>query len=64
MPSVWVFAIIPFKYYKGRYTEGGLRAAAFVHYPAVVAGGEVSNAFMTMMDISPNNSGELKKAVR
>lgn len=39
-----------------------MRAAAFVHYPAVVAGGEVSNAFMTMMDISPNNSGELKKS--
>ena len=57
-------ASAPIKYYKGRYTEGGLRAAAFVHYPAVVAGGEVSNAFMTMMDISPNNSGELKIAVR
>ena len=46
-------ASAPFKDQKGSVTEGGLRAAAFVHYPAAVAGGEVSNAFMTMMDMLP-----------
>ncbi len=46
-------ATAPFRYQKGSMTEGGLRAAAFVHYPAAISGGGVSSAFMTMMDILP-----------
>ena len=46
-------ATAPFKYQKGSLDEGGLRAAAFVHYPAAVEAGGVSNAFMTMMDFLP-----------
>jgi arylsulfatase len=46
-------ATAPFKYQKGTLDEGGLRAAAFVHYPAAVEAGGVSNAFMTMMDFLP-----------
>ena len=46
-------ATAPFKFQKSSLSEGGLRAAAFVHYPAAVAAGDVSNAFMTMMDILP-----------
>ena len=46
-------ATAPFKYHKGSVTEGGLRAAAFVHYPRAVSSGGVSSAFMTVMDILP-----------
>ena len=46
-------ATAPFKYQKGSITEGGLRAAAFVYYPAAVEAGGVSDAFITMMDILP-----------
>ena len=46
-------ATAPFKHQKGSLDEGGLRAAAFVHYPAAVEAGDVSNAFMTMMDFLP-----------
>lgn len=46
-------ASAPFKYQKGDLTEGGLRVAAFVHYPATVSGGEVSHSFLTMMDVLP-----------
>jgi arylsulfatase len=46
-------ATAPFKYQKGSLDEGGLRAAAFVRYPAAVEAGGVSNAFMTMMDFLP-----------
>ena len=46
-------ATAPFKYQKGTLNEGGLLAAAFVHYPAAVAGGAVSDAFLTVMDILP-----------
>ena len=46
-------ATAPFKYQKGSITEGGLRAAAFVYYPAAVEAGGVSDAFVTMMDILP-----------
>lgn len=46
-------ATAPFKYQKGALDEGGLRASAFVHYPAAIEAGGVSNAFMTMMDFLP-----------
>ena len=46
-------ATAPFKQQKASLSEGGLRAAAFVHYPSAVAAGGVSNVFMTFMDILP-----------
>ena len=46
-------ASAPFKEWKGTLSEGGLRAAAFVHYPAAVAGSTVIGTFMTMMDVLP-----------
>ena len=46
-------ATAPFRYQKGTLSEGGLRAAAFVHYPAAVPAGGVSSEFMTFMDILP-----------
>ncbi len=46
-------ASAPFKYQKGSLTEGGLRAAGFVYYPAEVEAGGVTHSYMTMMDILP-----------
>lgn len=46
-------ATAPFRYTKGSLNEGGLRAAAFVRYPAAINGGGVTHEFMTMMDILP-----------
>lgn len=46
-------ATAPLKYYKGTLAEGGLRAAAFVRYPAQVARQAVSNTFVTVMDLLP-----------
>ena len=46
-------ATAPFRYQKGTFSEGGLRAAAFVYYPAAVPAGGVSSEFMTFMDILP-----------
>jgi arylsulfatase A-like enzyme len=46
-------ASAPFKNLKGTIDEGGLRAAAFVHYSAAVAGGGVSSAFMSGLDLLP-----------
>ena len=46
-------ATAPFKEWKGTLSEGGLRAAAFVHYPAAVVEGTVIGTFMTMMDVLP-----------
>ncbi len=46
-------ASAPFKYQKGTIDEGGLRAAAFVRYPAAVEAGDVGDAFMSMMDFLP-----------
>jgi arylsulfatase A-like enzyme len=46
-------ATAPFRYMKGDVTEGGLRAAAFVHYPSQVTPGEISREFVTVMDILP-----------
>ena len=46
-------ATAPFRYLKGSLTEGGLRAAALVYYPAAVPAGGVSSEFMTFMDFLP-----------
>ena len=46
-------ASVPFRGQKGSFTEGGLRAAAFFHYPAAIRGGGVSSTFMTVMDFLP-----------
>jgi arylsulfatase A-like enzyme len=46
-------ASAPFKYHKGSLTEGGLRAAGFVYYPAEVSAGGVTHTYMTMMDVLP-----------
>ncbi|MGI9270501.1 MAG: sulfatase-like hydrolase/transferase [Woeseiaceae bacterium] len=46
-------ASAPFKYHKGSLTEGGLRAAGFVYYPAEIAAGGVTHTYMTMMDVLP-----------
>ena len=46
-------ATAPLKDYKATLSEGGLRAASFIRYPAAVPAGEVSGAFLTVMDILP-----------
>jgi len=46
-------ATAPFKGTKGGIYEGGLRAAAFIHYPAEISGGQVNHSFMTIMDVLP-----------
>ena len=46
-------ATAPFKYQKGDLTEGGLRAAAFIHFPRRVPEDRISDAFITVMDILP-----------
>ena len=43
----------PFRGHKGTRREGGLRAAAFIHYPAAIPAGEVNGTFMTIMDVLP-----------
>ncbi len=43
----------PFRGHKGTRREGGLRAAAFIHYPAAIPAGGVNGAFMTIMDVLP-----------
>lgn len=46
-------ATAPLKYFKGSLAEGGIRTASFVRFPAAVSGGEISNTFVTVMDILP-----------
>jgi arylsulfatase len=46
-------ATAPLKGTKGGISEGGLRAAAFIRYPAEIADGEVNGSFMTIMDVLP-----------
>jgi arylsulfatase len=43
----------PFRYFKGTLAEGGLRAAAFVHYPPGIDSTAINGTFMTVMDILP-----------
>ena len=46
-------ASAPFRQFKATLSEGGLTAAALVRYPGVVPAGEVSDTFLTVMDILP-----------
>jgi arylsulfatase len=46
-------ATAPFRYVKGSITEGGIRAAGFVYYPAEIDAGGITHAYMTMMDFLP-----------
>jgi arylsulfatase len=43
----------PWKYFKGALTEGGIRAAAFVHYPAAQQEAEINHTFFSVLDILP-----------
>jgi arylsulfatase len=47
-------ATAPLKYFKGSLAEGGLRAAAFVHYPDAITQAALDNTFVTVMDILPS----------
>ena len=46
-------ATAPFRDYKATLSEGGLRAASFISYPAAIPGGDVSHTFLSLMDILP-----------
>ena len=46
-------ATAPLRGYKGGHLEGGLRATAFIHYPALVPAGAINGTFMTVMDVLP-----------
>jgi arylsulfatase len=46
-------ATAPLKGYKGRISEGGLRAAAFIHFPDLAVSGSIDGSFMTIMDVLP-----------
>ena len=43
----------PLKYFKGTLAEGGLRAAAFLHYPAEISRPGINGTFITVMDVLP-----------
>jgi len=47
-------ASAPLKYFKGSLAEGGIRAPAFVRYPAAVTQPTINNTFVTVMDILPS----------
>ena len=46
-------ATAPLRGYKGRISEGGLRAAAFIHFPDLAVSGSIDGSFMTIMDVLP-----------
>ena len=46
-------ATAPFRYHKGRLTEGGIRASAFVYYPAAFPEQHIDGTFITVMDLLP-----------
>ena len=46
-------AVGPFRMFKGFTTEGGIRVPAFIHYPAVIQGGEMRKEMLTVMDVMP-----------
>lgn len=46
-------ASAPFKYFKGNMSEGGIRNAAFIHYPASIEPGAVSPSFASALDVLP-----------
>jgi len=41
------------KHYKGAITEGGIRTAAFVYYPAVLKSGHIEHSIVSVKDITP-----------
>ena len=43
----------PFRGVKGSMAEGGVRAAAFVHYPSLKNDGGISHHFLTAQDVMP-----------
>ena len=46
-------ATAPLKGHKSRISEGGLRAAAFIHFPGLSVGGSIDGSFLTIMDVLP-----------
>ena len=46
-------ATAPFKYFKGSISEGGVRAAAFVRYPATIVQPRVEHEFISVIDMIP-----------
>jgi arylsulfatase len=46
-------ATAPLKHFKGTVSEGGIRAAAFAHYPPLIQRPKVDGTFMTVMDLLP-----------
>ncbi|AOJ71482.1 MULTISPECIES: arylsulfatase [Burkholderia] len=46
-------ATAPSRLYKAFTTEGGIRVVAFAHYPALARRREISDAFATVMDVTP-----------
>ena len=43
----------PLKYFKGTLAEGGIRAAAFLHYPGASTRPAINDTFVTVMDLLP-----------
>ena len=43
----------PYRHQKGTQSEGGIRAPAFIRYPALSNRGGVNNRFITIMDLMP-----------
>ena len=46
-------ATAPFRLFKGTLSEGGIRAAAFLHYPVAHRQAGINDTFFTVMDILP-----------
>lgn len=46
-------ATAPFKYGKGTLAEGGVRAAAFVHFPEAISQPRVDHGFIAVIDMIP-----------
>lgn len=46
-------ATAPSRLYKTFTTEGGIRVAAFIHYPVLARNGQIAAAFSTVMDVLP-----------
>tara|TARA_B100001250_G_scaffold411184_1_gene439266 strand:+ start:1561 stop:3264 length:1704 start_codon:yes stop_codon:yes gene_type:complete len=46
-------ASAPFKYFKGRISEGGLRGAGFIFFPKAINQPSIDHTFLTYMDLFP-----------
>ncbi|OUU78528.1 MAG: hypothetical protein CBC38_07415 [Gammaproteobacteria bacterium TMED78] len=46
-------ASAPFKYFKGRLSEGGLRSAGFISFPKAITQPSIDHTFLTYMDLFP-----------